>query len=706
MGGHENASAAEDRFHRRAESFAIKLGGPGEPERVREIGIHVARALGIAAEGGPVGGARDGGGAGKNEQHEEQGSYPAHDGRVSGGGGVARWDQERGPEKADVRFSEGNGSGFHGDAGLGHDRAVHSPFRRRSALSRFAVGRRAFLRDLTLGGAATVFGAGFCLRVKGAEAPWRELESDVVICGGGLGGIAAALAACRNGLRVILTEETDWIGGQLTSQGVPPDEHAWIERFGCTRSYRAMRDGLRRFYRDHLPLSEAARAQVFLNPGAGSVSRLCGEPRVAVAVLESMLAPYLGGGRLVVLREHKPVAAECEGDRVKSVEVRNLRNGHQRVLRARWFVDATELGDLLPLAKAEFVTGCEGRAATGELHAPEKADPANQQSFTVCFAIDHVDGQDHTIERPRDYEFWRDHVPALNPAWPGRLLSFDCPDPRTLERRAVGFSPVQDATAGMNLWVYRRIAAARQFTGGVYPGDLSLINWPQNDYMLGNLVGVEEAVAARSVDQAKQLSLSLLYWLQTAAPRPDGKSGWPGLRLRSDVMGTEDGLAKAPYIRESRRIRAMFTIREQDCGRAARASVQGRKESEATAESYPDTVGVGHYPIDLHPTTGGDNYIDFLSVPFQIPLGALLPVRLENLFPACKNIGSTHVTNGGYRLHPVEWNIGESVGSLIAFAARKKEPARSVREKAGMLGEFQDWIRDQGIETHWPRGPW
>src|SRR5262249_50750175 len=51
---------------------------------------------------------------------------------------------------------------------------------------------------------------------------------DVVIAGGGVGGVAAALSALRSGLKVAMTEETDWIGGQLTQQGVPPDEHEWI----------------------------------------------------------------------------------------------------------------------------------------------------------------------------------------------------------------------------------------------------------------------------------------------------------------------------------------------------------------------------------------------------------------------------------------------------------------------------------------------
>jgi hypothetical protein len=45
-------------------------------------------------------------------------------------------------------------------------------------------------------------------------------------------------------------------------------------------------------------------------------------------------------------------------------------------------------------------------------------------------------------------------------------------------------------------------------------------------------------------------------------------------------------------------------------------------------------------------------------------LGALIPIRMENLLPAAKNIGTTHITNGCYRMHPVEWNIGEAAGAL------------------------------------------
>ena len=72
-----------------------------------------------------------------------------------------------------------------------------------------------------------------------------ELRTEVLIAGGGLGGVAAALGALEAGRSVVLTEEYRWLGGQLTSQGVPMDEHTWIERFGATARYRALRDGIR-----------------------------------------------------------------------------------------------------------------------------------------------------------------------------------------------------------------------------------------------------------------------------------------------------------------------------------------------------------------------------------------------------------------------------------------------------------------------------
>jgi hypothetical protein len=178
-----------------------------------------------------------------------------------------------------------------------------------------------------------------------------------------------------------------------------------------------------------------------------------------------------------------------------------------------------------------------------------------------------------------------------------------------------------------------------------------------------------------------------LYWLQTEA-------GFPGLKLRPDVTGTADGLAKMPYIRESRRIKAEFTVCEQHVSAAARPN-------QILAEKFADSIGIGFYRIDLHPSVSGDNYLDVEALPFQIPLGALVPHSTENLLAACKNIGTTHITNGCYRLHPIEWNIGEAAGALAAFCLEKKLKPRQVRNDEKLLGEFQNLLTKQGFELDW-----
>ena len=151
---------------------------------------------------------------------------------------------------------------------------------------------------------------------------------EILIVGGGTGGCAAALSACRMGMTVIMTEETDWIGGQLTSQIVPPDEHPWIESFGCTQSYRRYRNLVRRHYKDESNLTPEARANDFLNPGSGWVSRLCHDPRIGHLVLNAMLAPFVASGKLKILLRHKLHSASVNGDVVESIRFVHLHSGH------------------------------------------------------------------------------------------------------------------------------------------------------------------------------------------------------------------------------------------------------------------------------------------------------------------------------------------------------------------------------------------
>ncbi|WP_219518318.1 FAD-dependent oxidoreductase [Nonomuraea ceibae] len=528
-----------------------------------------------------------------------------------------------------------------------------------------------------------------------------EFRADVLVVGGGLGGVAAALAAASNGAQVVLTEETAWLGGQLTTQLVPPDEHPWIEAFGSTATYRRLREGIRDYYRRAYPLRSASRSLAHLNPGAGRVGPLCHEPQVALAVIEAMLAPWQAAGKITVLRRHVPVTAQVDGDQVTALGFRDPEGGDVTVT-ARFVLDATEAGDVLPITGTEFVTGAEAQADTGEPHAAATARPDNMQAVSVCFALSHHAGQDHTIDKPDDYAVWRAVAPEW---WHGPQFGWVAPHPHTLEPRRHVFTPNPDDDptriladqskdpGSDELWTFRRILARNHFQPGAFDSDLVIVNWPMIDYLGGPVIGGTDEQNAAHIAAARAQSRSFLYWLQAEAPRPDGGAGWPGLRLRPDVTGTADGLAMRPYIRESRRILGQYRVVEQDLAVAVRPE---------GAVSYHDSVGIGSYRIDLHPSTGGDNYIDVPAWPFQIPMRALVPQRVRNLIAAGKNISTTHITNGCYRVHPVEWTVGEAAGHLASFCVTRNTEPHQVTATPGLLNEVQDSMAAQGMELAWP----
>ena len=415
-----------------------------------------------------------------------------------------------------------------------------------------------------------------CRAAPSAGAAGREIAADVVIVGGGLGGCAAALAALRAGRTVVLTEPTDWIGGQLTSQAVPPDEHPWIEQFGANASYRELRQGIRDYYRRHYPLTAEARAARSLQPRQRR--RLEALPRA-----EGRAGGADGHARTLCVQ--RPAADACSSTSRSRPKcratgsapstVRDRRTGRERSLAAPYFLDATELGDLLPMAGVEFVDRRRGpgphrRAA--RRRAPtspttSRRSPAASPSSTSTARTTPSTGPPSTPSGATS-------SPRSSPPWPGRLLDLTYSDPITLKPASRGFDP---RGAGAGLWVYRRILDPRNFQ----PGSLSRQLGDHAGQLAAERLlarpdrrrpGSRPSDAQRHIARAKQLSLSLLYWLQTECPRPDGKLGWKGLKLRPDLVGTDDGLAKAPYIRESRRILAEFTVLEQHVGTEARRS--------------------------------------------------------------------------------------------------------------------------------------
>jgi len=536
----------------------------------------------------------------------------------------------------------------------------------------------------------------------------QELSTDILIVGGGTGGVAAALSVAAKGLSCIVTEPCRWVGGQLTSQAVPPDENEWIETFGGTRLYQTFRERVRTWYRENRPLNTAQKEISRLNPGNGWVSRLCAEPRVMHTVIRSMLEECSPKPR--ILTGLTPTVVHREGDRIRAVSFSQAVGecDPDCVISAKMVLDATELGDLYPIGGVEHAIGAEASGIYGEFHGrPDRTDPMDQQAFSWCFAVEHRAGEDHTVARPQNYDFWRDYVPQMDPPWCGPLFSWTVPTHNEAGCRTFPFIPwPEPALAGVwDMWRYRRIVDASIYEHGSHIPDVCLVNWVQMDYWLRPLLGVDVALQNEALAGAREQSLCFLYWMQTQAPRPDGGAGYPGLKLRGEELGTEDGFAMAPYIREPRRLIARTIVTESHIGTEQRKA-DGRPNQHATrygcAEPFPDSVGLGHYTLDLHPSTGGRNSLYVPAAPFRIPMGCLIPVRVRNLLAAGKGIGVTHVTNGCYRMHHTEWNIGESAGALAAFCLCRDAEPTAVHQSIELTTDFQRELAAQGVRLAWP----
>ncbi len=512
---------------------------------------------------------------------------------------------------------------------------------------------------------------------------------DILIVGASTGGVAAALAASEVGAAVLLVEEGSWPGGQLTSQGVcTPDENNWIEGMGCTERYAAFRQKIRFWYTSTYSLSDTASLANF-NPGSCWVSRLSFEPQVGVNVLTAMMQPFIDSSKLKVIYHARVLSCEMRDRSLESVEI-ETESGRFRVT-ARYTLDATDTGALLPLCGSEdvdWVVGAESREVTGEPDAPPSARKDWVQPFTFPFAIE-----------------WSPETISTN-----RISA----PPFYAELKAKqNYHILHGAITGifqgaMPWWAYRRILASSNFADARIPADVAMINTAGNDYYGGNIIGSlakDDHSVQTTLQRAREASLGYLYWLQNECeretPAKDGSTkGYPEFRLRSDLFGTVDGCSPQPYIRESRRIVPVARILEQQIVVKDFSGATCRGE-RARASFMADSIGIGHYALDIHPNGHGEPNHYVPTQPFQIPLGALIPNHLECYLPACKNLGTTHLTNGAYRLHPIEWNVGESAGLLAAWCVKHGLTPREVLLNQNALRKFQLHLVRQGVPVYW-----
>ncbi len=531
------------------------------------------------------------------------------------------------------------------------------------------------------------------------EKPDRIERCDILIVGGGMGGAAAALHTVfpqrphsdfrpnskGTKLKVCLTEETDWLGGQITSQGVSALDENWlVETSGATSEYQRLRSLIRRHYIKNFKLNSSVGNLQYFDPGKCWVSRLAFEPKVGLAQLEHMLEPGLEAGNLNIFLRHKTcyVTTQESSGRitVKAVGIVNLDTGATVEFQPRICIDATELGDLLPLANIPYTVGAESAGQANEDHAPDKPEPETVQDIVYPFVITRTtSGDTNLIPATEEYNEFRKK---------GKFSLLGYKMYETSSKIAKDGSAVEL----LPFWTYRRLIASDNFFDTRQSNDLTMINWEANDFGGENIIDVAPETQALRLGRAKSLSLGFLRWLQTEVQRDDGKGvGYPEFKLKKEVLDSNDGLAKYPYIRESRRIVAEKTVTEKDIGKSYNAG--------ARARIFKDSIGIGHYPIDIHGKQ--EPGAAQSTKPFQIPLGALIPQNCDNLIAACKNIGVTHIANGAYRLHPIEWAIGTAAGALARLSISHGKPPCKFTREAPLQLALQKLLIESGAPLFW-----
>lgn len=490
----------------------------------------------------------------------------------------------------------------------------------------------------------------------GTEPPaGGTVSCQVLVVGGGTGGTAAALAAAESGADVCIAEETSWLGGQFTSQGLGcSDDGPSINygfTYGMTARFIALRDIVRQEYGG------------LWNPSGCWVSHFGAEPRAFVRAISRLTNPSILNHRLRVFYGVRAVSVLTDQGRVTGAVFKRTSDGLTFQVTAAQVIDGTDLGDVVKLSGAAYRIGQEPRSDTGEADAPLVGNPDCLQSFTYLPALERRPaGESHIIPKPPGY--------GVDPWMKGFNLR--------------GFKVVDDPRA---VFTWRRLRDSSQAGGA----ELAVMNWPEgNDYWFGNIVDATPEQQAIFLEQARQRALGFVYWLQTEA---DG-TGYPFLQLSPDTLNSSDGLSLLPYYREGRRIRPVETIRVED--------VSSYYQSTVRARNWPDSLGIGEYPFDMHRmSSAGTGRPRGSALPYQIPLGALVPETLDGLIAGGKALGTTHMTNSAYRVHPAEWSIGEAAGYLAAYSVLNGVQPRQVLASEAHTRSLQAAMILDRVPLYW-----
>jgi len=174
-----------------------------------------------------------------------------------------------------------------------------------------------------------------------------DLNFDVVVVGGGTSGVASAIQSSRLGSKTLLIEESNWLGGMLTSAGVSAVDGNYKMPSGFLKEFR---DSLVSYY-GHLDSLKT-----------GWVSNFMFEPSVGNRILKDIAKQE---NNLTIL--YGSTVSEVVKKENFSIKVNELPS----LYKAKILIDATELGDLIPLLNLPYFIGMDSTKRFNEDIAPE-----------------------------------------------------------------------------------------------------------------------------------------------------------------------------------------------------------------------------------------------------------------------------------------------------------------------------------------------
>jgi hypothetical protein len=428
-------------------------------------------------------------------------------------------------------------------------------------------------------------------------------EYDVIIVGGGAGGTSAAIQSARNGAKTLLIEKTNWLGGMLTSAGVSAIDGNYNLPSGFWGEFK---DSLVSHYGDLESLK------------TGWVSNVLFEPKVGNEILKSIAK---NEKNLKILFSSSVTSIFQPKDDYYNFIV-NSSKGH---FSSKVLIDATELGDILPMINEDYDIGMDNIEMYDEDIAPKLKNDIIQDLTYVMVLKNY--NKNVKIEKPKNYD------PS----------EFYC-----------STSSINCTESDKALW-----APNQMMNYGKLPNDKIMINWPiyGNDYY-SNLLEMNHDQREEVFKKAKEKSLKFLYYIQD-------ELGFYNYSLSDEEYNTEDKFPLIPYYREARRIKGIVTF-----------SLNYIKNPyDQKYPLYRTGILVGDYPVDHHHDAHPDKkslpQLAFYPIPsYSLPLGSIISKKTSNFLVAEKSISVSNLVNGTTRLQPVVLQVGQIAG-LIASESIK-----------------------------------